>query len=62
MGKLTHTVLTTSEAAAPRGRILRLQARITVENLVTAGFVAFAVATSVGYQLARWRAGGSGRP
>jgi hypothetical protein len=62
MGKLKQTVLTTSEAAAPRGRILRLQARVTVENLVTAGFVAFAVAASVGYQLARRRAWGSDRP
>ena len=44
MGKLKRTVLSTSEAAAPRGRILRLQVRITVENLITAGFVAFAVA------------------
>ncbi|HZW01015.1 MAG TPA: hypothetical protein VFF55_05530 [Candidatus Deferrimicrobium sp.] len=62
MGKMKRTVLSTSEAAAPRGRIMRLQVRMTVENLVTAGFVAFAVAASLGYQLARWRAGRSHRP
>jgi len=62
MGKLKRTLLSTSEAAAPRGRILRIQVRMTVENLITAGFVAFAVATSLGYQLARWRAGRSDRP
>ena len=62
MGKLKKTVIATSEAAAPRGRILRLQARLTVENLITAGFVAFAVVTSVGYQLFRWRASRSDRP
>jgi hypothetical protein len=61
MGKLTRTVLTTSEAAAPRGRIVRLQARLTLDLIVTAAIAAFAVASSVGYQVMRWRAARSGR-
>jgi hypothetical protein len=62
MGSIRQAIIATTEAAAPRGRIFRLQARVTLENLVTVGLVAVAVASSLGYQLVRWRAGRSDRP
>jgi hypothetical protein len=55
MGKLRRTVVTTSEAALPRGKVVRLQARITLESLVTLAIAAFAVIASAGYQVVRWR-------
>jgi hypothetical protein len=55
MGKLRRTVVTTSEAALPRGKVVRLQARITLETLATLAIAAFAIISSMGYQLVRWR-------
>ncbi len=57
MGELKRTVLTTSEAALPRGQGHAAPGPAHGrEPVVTAAFVAFAVAASVGYQLIRWRA------
>lgn len=62
MGDLKRTVLITTEAAMPRGRIKLLSIRLTMENIVTAAFVLFAVGSSVGYQVMRWWASRSQRP
>jgi hypothetical protein len=62
MGDLTRTVLITAEEALPRGRLKLLRIRLTIENIVTAAFVLFAVASSVGYQVMRRWASRSQRP
>ncbi len=62
MGKLRRTLLTTTEAAAPRGKLLRLQMRVTLDTVITLAIAAFALVSSLSYQVVRWRASRSQRP
>ena len=62
MGDMKRTVLITAEEALPLGRVKLLRLRLTMENMVTAGFVLFAVVSSVGYQVMRRWASRSQRP
>ena len=62
MGPIMRAVVSTAFEAIPRGKVLRLQVRMTLEEIVTFGLAAFAVASSVGFQVARWWVGRSGRP
>jgi hypothetical protein len=62
MSDLKRSVLTTTEAALPRGRVMRLRVRLTVDLVVTAAITLLAVGASLGYQLMRLWASRSHRP
>jgi hypothetical protein len=62
MGKLRRTILTTTEAAAPRGKVLRLRLRLTLDLVITVAIAVFALASSIAYQVVCWRATRSQRP
>jgi hypothetical protein len=47
--------------ALPRGNVLRMRVRMTLEEVVTIGIGAFAVAASLGFQVARWWSNRPGR-
>lgn len=60
MQVLRRELKSAGEAAAPRGRILRLELRATVDSLVALAVTLIAVGMAVGYQVLRRRAAGSG--
>ncbi len=61
MTRIRRTLVATGEAAAPRGRVWRLQARMTLDLLLTLAVMALAAVSTIGYQAIRWWAGRSGR-
>jgi hypothetical protein len=52
-GRLRRSIVRASEAGAPRGRVVRLRLRMTVDLLITLAMVAFAVVSSTAYQVMR---------
>jgi hypothetical protein len=61
-GRLRRSVVRASEAGAPRGKVVRLQMRMTLDLLITLAMVTFAVVSSTAYQVMRLWARRSGRP
>ena len=59
MDVLRRELRSAGGAAAPRGRILRLELRATVDRLMALAVTLIAVGMAVGYQLFRWRAADS---
>lgn len=52
-GRLGRSLVRAGEDAAPRGRVVRMQLRVTLDTLITLAIVAFAVVTSTAYQVMR---------
>lgn len=51
MGSVRRRVVTIGEAAVPRGRVRRLQMRVSVDLLITLALAAVALASSAAYQV-----------
>jgi hypothetical protein len=62
MQVLKRELVSAGRDAAPRGRIMRLQMRASLDALTTLAVTALAVAMAVGYQVFRRRAAGSSAP
>lgn len=54
-GRLRRSLGAAAEASAPRGRVLRLRLRVTLDLLVTLAMVTFAAVATTAYQVVRWR-------
>lgn len=52
-----------AQDALPRGEVIRVQLRVSVDTLIALATAALAVGLAVGFQLLRirWRSGGAGR-
>ena len=61
-GRFRRSLSAAAEASAPRGRVFRLQVRVTVDLIVTLVMVALAVISATAYQVIRWRSGRDTRP
>jgi len=51
MGTLRRRLVTIGESAAPRGRVRRLQLRVSIDLLITLALAALALASSAAYQV-----------
>jgi hypothetical protein len=51
MGSVRRRVVTIGDAAVPRGRVRRLQWRVSVDLLVTLALAAVALGSSAAYQV-----------
>jgi hypothetical protein len=51
MGILRRRIVVIGQEAAPRGRIMRMQLRISVDLLITLAVAGFALASATAYQL-----------
>jgi len=58
MGTLRKRIVTLGESAAPRGRVRRMQLRMSVDVLATLALATLALALSAAYQvIVAWRPG-----
>ena len=60
MDSMRRQLRSAGGAAAPRGRVMRLELRTSVDMLMTLALLFVATGMAVGYQVFRWRGRGSG--